>query len=217
MKVIATSIFLSAAFFSLQASAEVALNLGDCIQTHVVNGIANKAKAGSTLTLSNGVQQVVVDCTVAIGGSGEDSYFETTDAFVLRFDAQNTELSLTAPRIRNSQQLDGFNSKGNFRLVSASGEAVQYQAEVLKKEGFQVFRDYAREVEVFNRSSSPAAIRFITPVVAETASDAREGQHDSSDQGTPDQEMVNQMLRYWYLKGDRKTRSEWKNWINSSN
>lgn len=217
MKLITTSIFLSAALLSVQASAEVTLTLGDCIQTRVVDTSEKNVTAGSSLALSNGVHQLVVDCTVALGDWNEDSYLETTDAFVLRFDAENTDLTLTAPTISNSQQLESFNRKGDFRLVAASGEAVKYQADVLKKEGFQVFRDYAREVEVFNRSSSPAAIRSRNPVFFEAASEAGEGSLDVSDQVTPDQEMVSQMLRYWYLKGDKKTQSEWKNWINSSN
>ena len=217
MKAIATSIFLSAALLSVQASAEVTLTLGDCLQTRVVDGIEKKATAGSSLTLSNGVHQLVVDCEVVQGGRNEDFFIETTDAFVLRFEAENADLTLSVPTISNSSQLESFNKSRDFRLVNSSGETVRYQADVLEKAGFQVFRDYAREVELFNRSSSPAAFKFRTPGFAEAVSDVGEGQKKVSEQDAPDQEMVNQMLRYWYLKGDRKTRSEWKNWINSSN
>jgi uncharacterized protein YccT (UPF0319 family) len=89
----------------------------------------------------------------------------------------------------------------------------------LEKEGFQVFRDYPKELEAFNRTSSPAAIRMQLPGLADADTDNDTAGHSpkAGGQGAQDQETVRQMLRYWYVQADKQTRKEWKNWIQSSN
>lgn len=216
MKIIASSIVLSAALFSVQVSAGVTVNLGECIQTHVVDGSEQQSSAGQSIELTNGSHQMVVSCRVTLGRSDDDSFPEVSDAFVLQFTAADTELTLSAPTIRSRRQLERLNSEGDFRLVDPSGQTVQTQADVLKKEGFQVFRDYAEELEAFNRSSAPATFGPRPTDLTGSAKDGNQSEQQFGAADTPDQEMVRQMLRYWYLKADMKTRNEFRSWMGSS-
>ena len=202
--------------FSLQASAEVSLTLGNCLQTHVVNGQENAVIAGETINMANGAQQMVVDCTANLGRSDDDTFPETSDAFVLLFKAANTRLNLSAPDLQTSRDMQAFNRKKNFRLVTDGGTPVDYQVDVLEKDGFQVFRDYPEELEAFNRTESPAALLTRLPGSSDVSANSAKPAPQTRGQGAPDQETVRQMLRYWYLQADTETRNEWKNWIESS-
>ncbi|SFJ38206.1 hypothetical protein SAMN05216429_102159 [Marinobacter persicus] len=207
---------LSIGLFSSQALADVTLTLDSCLQAHALNGQEKELAAGESLTLANGTHQLVVDCTANLGRSEDDTFPETSDAFVLLFEARDAELTLSAPVINTETQMERFNRQGNFRLVSSDGAAVSYQTDVLKKEGFQVFRDYPEELEAFNRTDSPAALRPYAPGLPAAVSNGAGPATHAGDAGAPDQETVRQMLRYWYLQADRETRNEWKNWIESS-
>ncbi|MGM0952963.1 MAG: DUF2057 family protein [Pseudomonadota bacterium] len=210
-------LYLSIGLLSTQAFADVTLTLGSCLQAHAVNGQEKQLAPGDSLTLTNGSHQLVVDCTVNVGRSDDDAFPETSDAFVLLFDARDTELTLSAPAIGTDPQMERFNRQGNFRLVSDGGTPVSYQADVLEKEGFQVFRDYVDELEAFNRTDSSAALRRHAPGSSGVVRDGTEPVSQAGGPDAPDQETVRQMLHYWYLQADTETRNEWKNWIQSSN
>lgn len=222
MKSIATTIFLVTALFSIEASAGVTVNLAECMQTHVVDGREQKTSSGNSIALDNGTHQMVVSCTVPLGRSDDDSFPEASDTFVLQFTAADVELTLSAPTIRTLREMERFNEKGDFRLVTASGEPVKYHAHVLKKEGFQVFRDYVAELEAFNRSSAAAALTAGVAAGASnsdptpSARDRHRPPYEARGQEIPNQEMVSQMLRYWYLEADMKTRNEFKGWMQTS-
>ncbi|NVD35998.1 DUF2057 domain-containing protein [Marinobacter lutaoensis] len=216
LKAIVAPIFVLILLVSAQVNADVRLTLGPCVQTHVVNGDEKNAVSGESLTLANGTQQLVVDCEAMLGRSDDDAFPESSETFVLLFDAADAVLTLSAPRLQTRQQMAAFNQQKDFRLVNAEGEALSYQIGVLEKEGFQVFRDYLDELEAFNRTPAPAALRMQLPGASAAAGNVTDAVPHVGEQGAPDQETVRQMLRYWYLQADRETREEWKNWIQSS-
>lgn len=217
MRVIVLPLALLALIFSAEASAEVTLELGTCLQTHVVNGQEKTIETGESITLANGTQQLVVDCTANLGRSDDDTFPETSEAFVLLFEAADTRLNLAAPALQTSRDMQAFNRKKNFRLVTDAGTPVKYQADLLEKEGFQVFRDYPEELAAFNRTASPAVLLTRLPGSSGAGANSAKPAPQIGNQGAPNQETVRKMLRYWYLQADKKTRKEWKNWIQSSN
>jgi uncharacterized protein YccT (UPF0319 family) len=217
LKSIVAPSFLLALFFSAQAPAEVTLAFGPCVQAHVVNGEEKIVLPESSLSLTNGTQQLVVDCTAMLGRSNDDAFPGTSETFVLLFEAADTKLTLSAPRIQTRQQMKAFDRQRNFRLTSAAGTSLDFHVDVLEKEGFQVFRDYPGELETFNRTSSPAAIRMQLPGLADADTFTTGPSPKAFGQGAQDEETVRQMLRYWYFQADKQTRKEWKNWIQSSN
>jgi len=195
--------------------SEVRLNPGPCVSVLALDGAA--IDTSEPLTLTNGRHQLVVDCTVEVGRGSDEGMPATSNAFVLLFQADDTQLTLQAPQISSNRELEMFNQVGNWQLTAADEQPVDFAVDVLEKEGFQLARDYEQELEVFNHSESPAALApKLTGAELELMKKEEEWPPTTS-AGTPDQEMVSQMLRYWYLKADRKTRDEWKNWIHSSN
>ena len=208
--------FMTAACFLAPVSAlsEVRLELGHCIDVHVVDGREVSGSSSSPLTLENGLHQLVVDCSMEVGRSSDEALLETSDAFVIRFQAAETNLRLSAPEINSVRQLEEFNRAGNFQLKTSQDGSVEYRVGVLEKEGYQILRDYREELEVFNRSSSPAAVAQMSLDSLPNTSDGNEV-HPSKFEESRDQEIVTQMLRYWYLKADKKTRNELESWIHS--
>ncbi|WP_278803371.1 DUF2057 domain-containing protein [Marinobacter nauticus] len=198
---------LLAALMPLPALAEVQLTLGACVNVQAVQGSEQTASSGQSLTLADGTQQLVVECTTEIG---REEVLESSDAFVVRFEAADTALALSAPEIESRNQMDAFNQQGNWKLTDRQGREVAFTADVLEKEGFQLVRDYARELAAYNRSGAEAAVA--APGLITNQDGLLLDSHVD-----PDQEMVSRMLRYWYLKADEQTRKEWDSWVDSSN
>ncbi|BFN12918.1 hypothetical protein MspRI1_09290 [Marinobacter sp. RI1] len=191
----------------LPALAEVQLTLGACVNVQAVQESEQTASSGQSLTLADGTQQLVVECTTEIG---REEVLESSDAFVVRFEAADTALALSAPEIESRNQMDAFNQQGNWKLTDRQGREVAFTADVLEKEGFQLVRDYARELAAYNRSGAEAAVA--APGLITNQDGLLLDSHVD-----PDQEMVSRMLRYWYLKADEQTRKEWDSWVDSSN
>ncbi len=198
---------LLATLMPLPALADVELTLGPCVKVQAVQGSEQTAGSGESVTLADGTQQLVVECTAEIG---REKVLETSDAFVVRFEAAETALTLSAPEIESRNQMDRFNPQGNWQLTARQGREVAFTADVLEKEGFQLVRDYARELAAYNRSGSVAAVAV--PELKTNQDGLLLDSHVD-----PDQEMVSRMLRYWYLKADEQTRKEWDSWVDSSN
>ncbi|WP_369612626.1 DUF2057 family protein [Marinobacter sp. RI1] len=198
---------LLAALMPLPALAEVQLTLGACVNVQAVQESEQTASSGQSLTLADGTQQLVVECTTEIG---REEVLESSDAFVVRFEAADTALALSAPEIESRNQMDAFNQQGNWKLTDRQGREVAFTADVLEKEGFQLVRDYARELAAYNRSGAEAAVA--APGLITNQDGLLLDSHVD-----PDQEMVSRMLRYWYLKADEQTRKEWDSWVDSSN
>lgn len=198
---------LMMALMPLPVLAEVQLTLGPCVNVQAVQGSEQTASAGQALTLADGTTQMVVECSTEIG---REETLETSDAFVLRFDAENAGLTLSAPEIDTRTEMDSFNQQGDWQLTDSQGQPVAFTADVLKKEGFQLVRDYARELAAYNRSGAAAAVA--APGLITNQERLLLDSHVD-----PDQEMVSRMLRYWYLKADEQTRKEWDSWVDSSN
>ncbi|WP_316933394.1 DUF2057 domain-containing protein [Marinobacter sp. AL4B] len=203
---------LTIALLPLPALAEVQLTLGACVNVQAVQGSEQTASSGQRLTLADGTQQLVVECTTEVG---REDIRETSNAFVVRFSGENAELKLSAPGIDTRHEMENFNQQGNWRLMDEQGRAVAFTTDVLEKEGFQLVRDYPRELSAYNRSRAFAAVAVRAQNVDAELQMTPEGLLDP--QGDPDQKMVSRMLRYWYLKADEQTREEWNSWVDSSN
>lgn len=202
------------------AQADVRLQLGNGVNLHAIDGEAWEGpgmfESKSPIILENGTHQIVVDVTAELGRNRDDSVIESSDSFVLLFQADNRELMLSVPEIESRSQLEDFNDEPSWNLRDAEGKRIDFKRDVLKKTGFQLVRDYEAELAEFNREGiSEAALMsrrdargsFAPSSPSMSASEVAEGQEG--------QEVVRQMLRYWYLKADENTKSEMKHWINS--
>ncbi len=155
----------------------------------------------SRLTLPDGNNQIALRFEGELG-RGKDAEYVYSEVIVATFDAKDTDLSLNIPEIRSSHTLNRFNRDPQIKLTDATGKRVTCKMAVIKKEGFQIQRDYAAELVEFNRGDSAAAVASLKPAAV-------------SWQPSPDShpEVAEQMLHYWYQQADAETRSRFKQWL----
>ena len=149
------------------------------------------------------------------------------------------------PPIKSAYELKQFNDQPDFRILNSAGNAIQIHWDRLVKEGWQIGRDYEKELAVFNATDSPAAVK---PMETDAYRDSPQGagtvqtvepphtanqKDDTISPGAPARppvtalpqtrqvtptpsdasNLAEQMLKYWYLQADEKTRERFKAWI----
>lgn len=220
MKKILCSLFVLLLAFSSSLIADVRIQFEEGVSVLALNGkeVTNESlfSEADFVYLNNGLNQLLVQYTAELKKSADDFELETTDSFVLLFDAKNIALVLKAPKIRNEDDVDSFNRSGDWRLLDASGVAQIIKISPLKKDGFQLSRDYERELEKFNLTDSAAAFPYVRvvesaeksplPTVKSHAGNNRQSQ-------STELNMPEKMLRYWYNQADSETRKRFKKWI----
>lgn len=218
---ITAAVLVSAAFNT--ANAAVQLEAADGINILAIDGkkissegfFTNKAP----LKLTDGRHQLLVQYSVDLSRRADDSDVESTDTFVLTFKAKDQNLSLKTNKIKSLNDIRQFNKAPKWQLNTASGQALKTQAAALKVSGFQLSRNYEQELATFNLSDHPAAVSNFTFVaIADQSSPSGQSKNTVSSASVPsintEQPMAAKMLRYWYLNADKKTRLEFKNWVN---
>jgi len=191
-----------------QGTNVVAVNGQEVDQGNLFNGTGS-------LTLENGKNQIAVEYTAEIEESADDFILETSETYVLLFEAEDTAITLTTPDISSQYELKKFNRSPQWKLIDAHGQTVPYTADILKKEGFQLARNYETELKVFNKSNSKAALPELQ-VERHTFKQQPVAVYETPEQESPDQKMVGQMLQFWYQQADQNTRDKFKSWIKTS-
>lgn len=219
---------MSLVLLTLQSTsvlADAVLSVGNGVSVIAHNGKelsdSDFLTGSKRLQLNNGTNQVLVRYSGELSGSDGD--IEHSHAFVLLFNADdNQSLSLSAPRIRKQRELDSFNQKGNWNLQDSTQATVAYQHAALIKEGFQLSRDYAQELAVFNQTQSAAALQKYSyqasiPVpapVIRTGTAVNTINTTDTPTSAASEPMSLQMLKYWYNQADSNSRANFKAWIN---
>lgn len=220
MKKILCAFFVSLLGFSSSLVADVKVQFEEGISVLALNGkeVTHDSLFSGTdsVKLNDGLNQLLVQYTAELRKSADDFELENTDSFVLLFDAKNTALILKAPLIRNEDDVDAFNRSGDWRLLNASGVAQAIKISPLKKDGFQLSRDYERELKDFNLTDAVAALPYERVVGLADASPlpAAKSQSGNKDKANSSElNMPEKMLRYWYNQADSETRKRFKKWI----
>ena len=223
MKKAIGSALVSLSLFGTPALADVNVEIEDGISVLALNGKEVTSKSflsgKDVLKLNDGVNQLLVQYTAEIKTSADDYELESTDPFVLLLDAADKQLVLKAPALKTEKDVVRFNQQANWRLVDREGKPLVLKTAALKKEGFQLARNYEYELAEFNMSGAEAALPN-TRVVADMAAPApapviRQASVDkaSSANKTSEVNMAEEMLRYWYNQADAETRKRFKKWI----
>ena len=193
------------------AGAAVSLRMAEGIELLAINGeLPPSAAAGAnaaSVTVNNGVNQLLVQYGTEMAVAGGEQAYVRTDTFVLLFDASDSHVALQAPRIKRQRDLKQFNRAPLWQLLNAAGEALPLQVAPLKKEGFQLNRDYPAELAEFNRGRSTAVLPPLA-VAADSSPPRSIDGHAGSEAG-----LALTMLKYWYQKADRNSRRQFQHWI----
>jgi len=223
MKKTVCSFLVSTCALSAPVLADVSVQIEEGISVLAINGkeVTSKSLFSGTdaLKLNDGVNQLLVQYTAEIKTSADDYELESTDPFVLLLDAADKQLVLKAPMVKTEKDVAQFNQQGIWRLLDRQGNRLALKTAPLKKEGFQLARNYEYELAEFNMSGaeavwpykqSPADIS--TPAPAPIIRQVSVNKASYSDK-TSEKNMADKMLRYWYDQADAETRKRFKKWI----
>lgn len=192
------------------ALAETQLELPEGLKVVAVNG--HNADIVDHIKLADGLNQIVVQYTGELGHSF-DTERVSSEVFVVIFTARSRSLSLSIPEITSHYDLDVFNSQPDIRIFTKRGDPLALRVDTLKKEGFQIFRDYAQELEIYNQTDAQAANpAFITFEQIDPAADLKRSKVSPADNHS---DIALQILHYWYRQADTNTREQFKQSIKS--
>lgn len=224
MKKAISSVLASLFVFSIPALADVNIKIEDGISVLAINGKEVSGKnfisGEDVIKLHDGVNQLLVQYTAEIKTSADDFELESTDPFVLLLDAADKQLVLAAPLVKTEKNIAKFNELGNWKLLDSQGKSLALTVAPLKKEGFQLARNYEYELADFNMSGAEASLpnkQAIASMPALSPAPVIQQAHVIKVSNANKKDEVNiaeEMLRYWYDHADFETRKRFKEWIN---
>ncbi len=213
-----TSLLATCVLYPSLSFADIEINPASGVDILAINGKAIESESFFSgtpeLRIENGKTQIVAEYTAEIVESADDYIIEKSDTFVLTFEAINTTISVQAPEISSQYELKAFNRKGNWKLLDAQGNSISYTFGKLEKSGFQLDRDYEKELKAFNRSNADAALGSLTVETHSFQNSAPAYQPEGN--AHPDQKMVGKMLQFWYEQASTETKNKFKSWIETS-
>lgn len=206
--------------FASQAWADPTLSFPNSAELLVING--KSTEADSPATLREGKNQIVFKYNTSFRQQGQQKRF-SSEAIILSFEASNQTYKLKLPKLKSSSDADKFNSAPLIQLSDNKDQAVNYDTDILTKEGLQLGRDYSEEISLYNQTEASAAVGSFAVVQqtakvqsAETITTTAMPKSPTSKQTTsrskeiPDQINVGQMLDFWYQQADEETRKAFK-------
>lgn len=210
MKPIYYALLAASLVITEESFADILLKGGNGVHILAINGIEKDIDShllrDSGITLNNGENQLLVTYTTEIETANSEYELEHTDPFIILFTAQNKNLSLSAPKLETEKDFNEFKRNGAWVLRDAHNAPVKYEMSILRKEGFQLSRNYETELAHFNRSGGPAALAM--PSTTTTTHSSMPSTKDMP--STPES-----MLHYWYNQADEATRARFRVWVNS--
>lgn len=148
----------------------------------------------------NGTNQILVSYTAEVK-NGDSYELEESELSVIKFTASDQQLTISAPSISSTKQLEAFNTQLNWSLKTSDNTPVSYEVNLLPLEGFRLGVDYEQELSEFNRTPAAAAIppteTIAPPIEAINA-------HDT------EQAVILKMLQHWYELASPETREKFK-------
>ncbi len=212
------------------ACADVRLALPEDVDVLALNG--ENITMEKNANLPNGVSQLVIRYEGLLYSSDDNTAFPDkvqSAAYVIKFEAADQTLRLIMPAFREDFDVAQFDKKPDIKILTDRGTPVDFEFERLDSKGFAIFRDFARELESFNKTDSPAAV---PPVRTETWQ-ARTAQSTTTTAPRPEisasvelvaPEMTSsqqaeatsmsvQMLKFWWQQADAESRKQFMNWI----
>lgn len=164
-----------------------------------------KVKKNSTLQVNDSeLHQVVVDVSGLYRTGSEDTFFES-DPIVLTFNGHREDIRIIAPELRSENEVEKFKHAPSFKVVSASGQAIDYKQDYLKGEGFMPHSRVIENLARYNAGNGIAAVKSlaVSPMVGMLPNGAAKGQGEN---------IAEQQLQYWFQQADKETKKRFLDW-----
>ena len=174
-------------------------------------GIDIDSKQG--ITLKDGQHQLVFQLKSLIRDAG-DTRMYTSKPYIMTFTMQGDQTyTIVPPDLRTPSDINALEKAPvkQLGLVTANGDKADFALSFLKKSGITM-GDLTDEVQAFNLSSDPAAVKAFSGKMrpAVTALAISKPPVPAPAEANPSSES---MLKYWYNQADKKSRQRFLQWV----
>ncbi|PSW07630.1 YccT family protein [Photobacterium lipolyticum] len=213
--------------FAPIAAAQVTMEIPKGIQLLVINGQDTDYSMFGfdhkpEIKLPDGANQVVFRIAKVVRDAGSKTTKFKSVPIVIRFDGDNTQLTLDIPNIQTLDEGRNFNSAPSF-TIKESGNDYPFVYDTLYV-GFDLAPDFTRKVEKYNKSGAIASINAgisttntITASVAQPQKvTSKAATQSTTNTTTPAQltesNKAEMMLQHWFHQADDKTKKKFLSW-----
>ena len=185
---------------------------------------ADKLNGKKDLSLGNGRHQLVFQLKTLVREGGDTKMF-TSSPYIMTFDLSGDQAyTINAPKLKTARDTDklSHSPKAQFSITNAKGQKVPFEFSVINKSGLLIGGDTVEDIQKFNLSDSPAAVREMagTVYIATPQGISYQVTQQSQPSVMPApataQPMSESMLQYWYNQADETTRERFLKWVSKS-
>lgn len=174
-----------------------------------------------SLSLSDGRHQLVFQLKTLVREGGDSKMF-TSSPYIMTFDlAGDQTFTITAPKLKTVRDTDKLSRspKTQFSITNQKGQTIPFELSVLNKSGLLIGADTVEDIQKFNLSDNPAAVREMAGIVYIATPQGvsyQVAQQSVMPAPTTAQPMSENMLQYWYNQADEVTRERFLKWASES-
>ncbi|USE37058.1 DUF2057 domain-containing protein [Endozoicomonas sp. SCSIO W0465] len=185
---------------------------------------ANELSSKKDLSLGNGRHQLVFQLKTLVREGGDTKMF-TTSPYIMTFNLSGDQTyTINAPTLKTARDTNKLSQspKTQFSITNAKGQTIPFEFSVLNKSGLLIGGDTVEDIQKFNLSDSPAAVRemagtvYIATPQGISYQVAQQPQPAVMPASATAQPMSESMLQYWYNQADETTRERFLQWISES-
>lgn len=151
---------------SVNAYADVMVSIDRNLQILAVNGAEPDLSFGHTsqLILPNGTNQLLVRVEKVIHFGGTQNKYKSP-AIVVSFNQENSQVLVKpAAMVKDDTTAKAFDKNPAVVLTNAAKQPIEFQQDVLVKQGFSLIRDYEKELYQYNSQAKVASISALNQV-----------------------------------------------------
>ena len=216
---------LLASILAMPVIADNTLVLPEKTKLLVLDGKnADKLDSKKGLALGNGRHQLVFQLKTLVRDGGDTKLF-TTSPYVMTFDLSGDQTyTINAPKLKTTRDTDKLSQspEAQFSITNAKGQTIPFEFSVFNKSGLLIGGDTVEDIQKFNLSDSPAAVRAMAGTVYIATPQgisyqvAQQPQPAVMPAPATAQPMSESMLQYWYNQADETTRERFLQWVSDS-
>ncbi|MBC7002020.1 DUF2057 domain-containing protein [Photobacterium sp. BZF1] len=156
-------------FGAVSVNAQTTLSLQSEIQPLILNSAdaedAMVESGHNRLLVEEGTNQLLFRVGQLVSEDAKHRKYNSP-AFIIRFEAADTPLELSYPKMRTIAEAKAFEKSPSFSLINEGNRPVDFTIDTLRAGGLQNLRDYQNELAAYNKRAD--AIAAVTPTSTST-------------------------------------------------
>ncbi|WP_293267462.1 DUF2057 domain-containing protein [Neptunomonas sp.] len=187
----------------------------------LANGVTLLAKNGKVIRsdswfgnqkkiiLKNGYNQILVEYSAEIKEPFGDDEVKILSSYIIDFNGNNEIVHLSIPVLESHHDFEAFKINPEWRMINSDGVVKKITINKLNKEGFQLGRNYEKELAVFNSKKLASSIDIKPSTDTDNNTIPIEGCCSFNKS-----QLSKVMLRYWYINASKNVREDFIFWSN---